>query len=491
MSDFADIFPTMDGRGPRGLSYGRLSMGMSWATVEAMRISHPAAPQWLTIPEDLNGVDPALWPTGASRDESGCLMIAGHRVADLVEAYASPLYIMDEEDFRRRARGFADHFQGWTVNYAGKAFLCRAVVRWVDEEGLNLDVCSGNELAVALAAGFPPQRIGMHGNNKSIDELESAIDVGVGRIVVDSFDEISRIEAIAAQRRTTVAVLVRVTTGVEAHTHEYIATSHEDQKFGFSIHSGQAMDALQACHDSEWIDLKGVHSHIGSQIFDLEGFQVAAHRTMELLAAFRARTSVNLEEVNLGGGFGIAYTEHDSPLSPIQLNHGLTRIVKQAITEYDLGPIHLAIEPGRAICGPAGVAVYTVGTIKKVDIGQGLERTYIGVDGGMSDNIRTALYHADYSAVLASRTSEAEPMLSRVVGKHCESGDILVHDVYLPADLRIGDLIAVPGAGAYARSMASNYNHALRPAVIAVTSDRAYPIVRRENLQDLLSLDVG
>ena len=454
-------------------------------------VSHPAAPEWLTIPEDLNRLDPELWPMGAGRDESGCLTIRGHRADDLLDRFGSPLYIMDEEDFRYRAREFATHFPGWTVNYAGKAFLCTTVARWVKEEGLNLDVCSGNELAVALSAGFPAERIGMHGNNKSIEELELAIEAGVGRIIVDSFDEISRIESIASERQCTVPVLVRVTTGVEAHTHEYIATSHEDQKFGFSIHSGQALAALQTCHMSPWISLKGVHSHIGSQIFDLEGFQVAAYRTMELLAAFRARASIQLEEVNLGGGFGIAYTTCDSPLSPIELNQGLTRIVEEAIAEYALSPVACSIEPGRAICGPAGVALYTVGTIKKVDIGSGLERTYVAVDGGMSDNIRTALYHADYSAVLVNRASHAGPMLSRVVGKHCESGDILVHDVYLPADLRLGDLIAVPGAGAYARSLASNYNHLTRPAVVAVTSAGAHPILRRENLADLLSLDIG
>ena len=453
--------------------------------------SHPGAPESLTVPEDLNVLDPAVWPMGAGRDESGCLVIEGHRVTDLVGQYGSPLYIVDEEDFRMRARAFADHFPGWTVNYAGKAFLCTTVARWVNEEGLNLDVCTGNELAVALAAGFPPDRIGMHGNNKSIEELDAAIDAGVGKIIVDSFDEIARIETIAAQRQCTVPVLVRVTTGVEAHTHEYIATSHEDQKFGFSIHSGQAITALTICHESPWIDLKGVHSHIGSQIFDLEGFEVAAYRTMELLAAFRTATSVQLDEVNLGGGFGIAYTTCDTPPSPLELNQGLTAIIDRAIAEYDLRPVSLAIEPGRAICGPAGVALYTVGTIKKVDIGGGAQRTYIAVDGGMSDNIRTALYHADYSAILAGRTSEAEPMLSRVVGKHCESGDILVHDVYLPADLKIGDLIAVPGVGAYARALSSNYNHIARPAVVAVNDSDAYPILRKETLADVVRLDVG
>ena len=449
-----------------------------------------AAPQGLEPPADLMEVNPALWPMGTTRDEDGCLVISGHRVDDLLAQFGSPLYVIDEEDFRARARGFVTSFPGWHVSYASKAFLCRTVARWVDQEGLNLDVCSGNELAVALAAGFPPERIGMHGNNKSIEELDYAITSGVGRVIVDSFEEISRIETLASAAGVHVSVLVRVTTGVEAHTHEYIATSCEDQKFGFSIHSGQAMKALLACADAPHIQLRGVHSHIGSQIFDTEGFQVAARRAMALIAHFRDLRSVHLEELNLGGGFGIAYVPGDTPLTVSQLHQDLSQIIDEARTEYDLGPLSLAIEPGRAICGPAGVALYTVGTVKPVEIGEGLSRTYVSVDGGMSDNIRTALYHADYTAVLADRGSHAPAMLSRVVGKHCESGDILVRDVYLPQDLHPGDRLAVPGAGAYARSMSSNYNHIARPAVIAVTEHRAHTIIRRETLADLLSLDI-
>jgi diaminopimelate decarboxylase len=358
------------------------------------------------------------------------------------------------------------------------------------EEGLGLDVCSGNELAVALSVGFPPERIGVHGNNKSIEELISAIEAGVGSIIVDSFDEIAKIETLAAQRECIVRVLVRVTTGVEAHTHEYIATSLEDGKFGFSVTTGQALEALMVCENSPHIHLGGIHSHIGSQIFDTEGFRVAARRTMALAAQFNSASHM-IEEINLGGGFGIAYTIQDTPMSPAELNRGLVQAIDEARSQYNLAPVKLSIEPGRAICGPACVALYTVGTIKKVDIGDGKTRTYVAVDGGMSDNIRTALYQAEYSAVLANRSSDAEPMLSRVVGKHCESGDILVHDVYLPSDLRIGDIIAVPASGAYTRSMASNYNYALRPAMVAVNSKGSRLILRRETLEDLLALDVG
>ena len=345
---------------------------------------NPAAPTWLEVPQDFATLDTALWPQGTHRDSTGHLTIAGHQVESLIKEFGSPLYVIDEADFRSRARQFADHFPGWEVHYAGKSFLCRTVVRWIDQEGLSLDVCSGNELAVALSVGFPPERIGLHGNNKSIQELSLAIESGVGSIIVDSFDEIVRIEDLAAQQHVTVRVLVRVTTGVEAHTHEYIATSHEDGKFGFSINSGQALQALVDCDNSPHIHLGCIHSHIGSQIFDTEGFRVAAQRTMALAAQFHDLTSHTIEEINLGGGFGIAYTSRDTPMNPVDLNRGLVRAIDDARSQYNLAPVKLAIEPGRAICGPACVALYTVGTIKKVDIGEGRTRTYVAVDGGMS-----------------------------------------------------------------------------------------------------------
>jgi len=451
----------------------------------------PASPQWLRRPDDVNALDPALWPASVGRDDQGELVVADHGVGDLIEEYLSPLYLIDEAEFRRRARGYLEGFPGWTVYYAGKAFLTKAVARWVAEDGLSLDVCSGNELAVALSAGFPAERIGFHGNNKSVGELRQAIAAGVGHIIVDSLDEITRLEDLTAELGRSATVLVRVTSGVEAHTHEYIATAVEDQKFGFSIHGGQALMAMVRCQTSPRLILAGLHSHIGSQIFDTDGFEVAAQRTMRLMAQFHEATGVHLTELDLGGGFGIAYTEQDTPSAPAELNAGLARIVEQARRGYDLPELRLSIEPGRGIAGPAGVALYTVGTVKVVDLEGGAQRVYISVDGGMSDNIRPALYAAEYSAVLANRTSAAQTVLCRVVGKHCEAGDILVHDVFLPADIVPGDIIAVPAAGAYARSMASNYNYLVRPAVVAIGPDGTYPLLRRETLDDLLRLDQG
>jgi len=451
----------------------------------------PVSPQWLRRPADVNALDPALWPASARRDADGELILADQPVSELLDEYLSPLYVVDEAEFRHRARDFRRAFPGWTVYYAGKAFLTKAVARWVAEDGLNLDVCSGNELALALAAGFPPERIGLHGNNKSAEELRQAVAAGVGHIIVDSLDEIARLEDLTAELGRDATVLVRVTTGVEAHTHEYIATAVEDQKFGFSVHGGQALMALVRCQTSPHLNLAGLHSHIGSQIFDTDGFEVAAQRTMRLMAQFHQATGVYLPELDLGGGFGIAYTEQDTPSTPDELNAGLMRIVDQARRGYDLPELTLSIEPGRGIAGPAGVALYTVGTVKVVDLEGGAQRVYVSVDGGMSDNIRPALYAAEYSAILANRTSSAETVLCRVVGKHCEAGDILVHDVFLPADIIPGDILAVPSAGAYSRSMASNYNYLVRPAVVAIGPAGTYPLLRRETFDDLMRLDQG
>ncbi|MDR0283605.1 MAG: diaminopimelate decarboxylase [Propionibacteriaceae bacterium] len=449
-----------------------------------------SAPAWLTPPADVNALDPAIWPASVHRDGAGELVIAGHTATELVTQFGSPLYLIDEDDFRARARGFATAFAGWHVAYAGKAFLSRHVARWVDEAGLGLDVCSGNELAVALAAGFPPARITLHGNNKSLTELAAAIEAPVGQIVVDCGEEIDRIEALAAARHQTVNVLVRVTPGVEANTHEYIATAVEDQKFGFSIHSGRALEALLRCHGEPHMNLTGIHLHIGSQVFDTQAYALAAKRAIDLLAAFRDATGVELTTLNLGGGFGIAYTAADDPLGADRQAAGLAPVIEANRLAAGLGPLTLAIEPGRAICGPGSLALYTVGVVKPIELDDGTTRTYVAVDGGMSDNPRTALYHAEYTAVLANRSSTSTPALARVVGKHCESGDILVHDVYLGADVRPGDLVAVPGALAYARSLASNYNHATKPAVVAVGERGAHLVLRRETLADLLALDV-
>jgi diaminopimelate decarboxylase len=422
------------------------------------------------------------------------LSVGGLSVRDLAGEYGTPAYILDEEDFRQRCRAFRAAFADGDVFYAGKAFLCRAVARIIAEEGLSLDVCSGGELATALAAGLPAERIGLHGNNKSVPELARALDAGVGRIVVDSFDEIDRLTALARERGARPGVFVRVTVGVEAHTHEYIATAHEDQKFGLSLAGSSltggdsaALRAVDRILTEGVLELRGLHSHIGSQIFDTSAFELSARRVLRLAAQIGARYSVPLPELDLGGGFGIAYTSQDDPSTPGDLAKNLFKIVDDECEAVSLPVPRLSIEPGRAIAGPAVFTLYEVGTVKDVD---GI-RTYVSVDGGMSDNIRTALYDANYSATLASRASDAPPLLTRVVGKHCEAGDVVVKDEFLPADVRPGDLLAVPGTGAYCRSMASNYNHVPRPPVVAVRDGQARVIVRRETEEDLLALDMG
>ncbi|SDE18965.1 diaminopimelate decarboxylase [Auraticoccus monumenti] len=449
------------------------------------------APHWLRLPADVNALVPRLWSSTASRGADGVLQVGGMSVTEAVARVGTPVYLVDEVDLRERARAFAEAFDGWRIYYAGKSFLCTAVARWVAEEGLGVDVCTGGELAVALRAGVEPRLIGLHGNNKSLAELEAALDAGVGRIIVDSTDEIARLEELTRERGVVARVMVRVTTGIEAHTHEYIATAHEDQKFGFSIASGQALEALLRCHRAEGLHLLGIHSHIGSQIFDTQGFEMAARRILTLHAAVRDATGVELPEMDLGGGFGIAYTTVDSPSTPAELAGSLRSIVEHECRALGLTVPDLSIEPGRAISGPSTMAVYEVGTVKGVRLDGGAERLYVAVDGGMSDNIRPALYAAEYSATVANRASAAEPRLSRVVGKHCEGGDILVRDEFLPGDVAPGDLVAVPASGAYSRSMASNYNHVPRPPVVGVRDGRLQTLVRRETLDDLLALDVG
>ncbi|HVQ96280.1 MAG TPA: diaminopimelate decarboxylase [Mycobacteriales bacterium] len=441
----------------------------------------------LRPPVDLTTLAPAVWPRGAVRGPDGALTIGGVDVRDLAAQYGTPAYICDEADFRSRCRDFATGFADFDVHYAAKAFCASTVLRWVAEEGLGLDVCTGGELAVAQRAGFPVDRIAMHGNNKSVPELERALDAGVGRIVVDSFAEIARLAWVAEQRGRVQPVLVRATVGVEAHTHEFIATAHEDQKFGFSLASGAAFEAVRRVLGHPSLELVGLHSHIGSQIFDTSGFEISARRAVALLARIRDELGTELGFLDLGGGFGIAYTVADDPLDTSAVAVGLRDIVLRECAAAGLTPPRLAVEPGRAIAGPGTVTLYEVGTVKDVD---GI-RSYVSVDGGMSDNIRTALYDAVYTCTLASRRSEAEPQLARVVGKHCESGDIVVRDAWLPADLVPGDLIAVAATGAYCRSMANNYNHVPRPPVVATVDGAARLILRRETEDDLLRLDVS
>ncbi|MET9613992.1 diaminopimelate decarboxylase [Kitasatospora indigofera] len=461
------------------------------------RSAHPAGPRhgdvlpeghYQAPPSDLNALDPKVWSRTVARGADGVVTVGGLDVRTLAADHGTPAYLLDEDDFRTRARAWRDAFgTDADVYYAGKAFLSKAVVRWLHEEGLNLDVCSQGELAVALAAGMPAERIALHGNNKSADELEHAVKVGVGHIVVDSYQEIDRLAAIAAGQGVRQPVLIRITVGVEAHTHEFIATAHEDQKFGLSLSGGAAAEAVRQVLARPSLELRGIHSHIGSQIFDMAGFEVAARRVVGLLSEVRDEHGVELPEIDLGGGLGIAYTSEDDPREPAEIAAALAEIVRRECAAAELRAPRLSVEPGRAIVGPTAFTLYEVGTVKPLE---GL-RTYVSVDGGMSDNIRTALYDAEYSVALVSRASDAEPMLVRVVGKHCESGDIVVRDAFLPADLAPGDLIAVPATGAYCRSMASNYNHALKPPVVAVRDGAARVIVRRETEEDLLRLDIG
>jgi diaminopimelate decarboxylase len=426
-------------------------------------------------------LEPSVWPATATTDASGVLVVGGVSVARIAEEYGTPTFVLDEADFRGRARAWREAFADGDPYYAGKAFLCHEVVRWVEADGLGLDVCTGGELAVAVRAAFPPERLLFHGNNKSVGELRRAVSYGVGRVVVDSFEEIARLAGVAAEAGVVQRVLVRVTPGVEAHTHEYVQTGQEDQKFGFSLASGAAAKAVEAVAAAPALDMVGLHAHIGSQIFETQGFALAAHRMLGLLATVEGAT-----ELNLGGGLGIAYTSEDAPLAVGEFAVRLRAIVADECASLGIAVPGLAVEPGRAIAGPAMVTLYEVGTVKELP---GL-RTYVSVDGGMSDNIRTVLYDAHYTARLASRRSDAEPRRVTLCGKHCESGDIVIRDVPLPADLRPGDLVAVPATGAYGRAMASNYNHVPRPPVVAVRDGVARVVVRRETEADLLALDV-
>jgi diaminopimelate decarboxylase len=456
-------------------------------------------PLWLREPSDVNALVPRLWPRTVERSPDGMLHVAGVGVDTIADRFGTPAYVVDESDFRSRAREFRRAFHtaftalgaGADVFYAGKAFMNVAIVRWIAEEGLGLDVCTGGELAVALRAGFPPERIGMHGNNKSEAELARALNAGVGRIIVDSAVEVERLVRLVGDRGVRGQVMLRITVGVEAHTHEYIATAHHDQKFGFSLADGSAADAVSAVLAEPALELIGLHSHIGSQIFDTAAFEVAARRTLGLYAGIRDEHGVELPELDLGGGFGMAYTTQDDPQPANELAAELAAIVGRECQTLGLAVPRVSVEPGRAIAGPSTFTLYEVGTVKPVELDGGVTRTYVAVDGGMSDNIRAALYGADYSCTLAGRRSDAPPVLARVVGKHCESGDIVVKNEFLPADVRPGDLLAVPGTGAYARSMASTYNHVPRPPVVAVRNGRARLIVRRETEDDLLRLDVA
>lgn len=461
----------------------------------AEEIRHAGSPPRPQSSEELLGLAPNVWPNNMVRNADGIASVAGIPLTQLAQEYGTPLFVIDEDDFRSRCKEIATALDGGrNVHYAAKAFLCCEIARWIDEEGLSLDVCTGGELAVALHAGFPPERIALHGNNKSIAELTAAVKGGVGRIVVDSLIEIERLDAIANQAGIVQDVLVRLTVGVEAHTHEFISTAHEDQKFGLSVASGAAMTAVRRIFATDHLRLVGLHSHIGSQIFDVAGFEIAAQRVIGLLrdivAEFGPEKTTQISTVDLGGGLGISYLPFDDPPPIGELASKLSAIVSNESKAVGLPTPRLVIEPGRAIVGPGTITLYEVGTVKDVDISATTQRRYVSIDGGMSDNIRTALYDAQYDIRLVSRASDAPAVLARIVGKHCESGDIVVRDTWVPDDLEAGDLLAVAATGAYCYSLSSRYNMIGRPAVVAVRAGRGRLILRRETVEDLLSLEV-
>jgi len=457
-----------------------------------------SVPSWLRPPGDVNELLPALWPLTAHRGPAGVVQVGGLDVVTLAERFGTPAYVLDEADFRSRAMAFRDGFasafaglSGAEVYYASKAFTCTGVTRWIAEDGLGLDVCSAGELAVGLRGGVPAARMTLHGNNKPDAEIHRALEVGIGRIAIDGLDEVDRVADVAARLGVRARVLLRVTVGVEAHTHEYMSTAHEDQKFGLSLADGVAEAAVRRVLARPELELLGLHSHIGSQIFDTGGFEVAVRRLLGLHARTARDAGYVMPELDLGGGYGIAYTSAHDPLEPKTLAEQLADIVARECRGLGIDVPRVSVEPGRAIAGPSAFTLYRVGSVKDVRLDSGATRRYVAVDGGMSDNIRTALYGADYSCALAGRASETSSVLSRVVGRHCESGDIVVRDEFLPGDVGRGDLIAVPGTGAYCRSMSSQYNHVPRPPVVSVRDGEARVLVRRETVDDLLALDVG
>jgi diaminopimelate decarboxylase len=455
-------------------------------------------PAWLEAPKDANSVATKIWPKNFSRSDSGDISFAGISVGQLAAEFGTPLMVIDKDDFLTRAKNVKAAFDSAAnhiattakVYYAGKSLLTTEVVKWVASSGLNLDVCSGGELALALAGGIEPTRIGLHGNNKSLYEIGKAVTAGVGAIVIDSEIEIERIASIAGAQDKIQGVRLRVNSGVHAYTHEFLATAREDQKFGIAISEVPALVAKIRSHSH--LQFLGLHSHIGSQIFSVDGFLESVRRLLPLHKLLLESGSV--PELNLGGGFGINYTESDNaPDISVFANQIASEVASQCQELGIVIPV-LCFEPGRVISGPSGVTIYNVGTIKDVQVStidSVATRKYVSIDGGMSDNPRPSLYSADYSAVLASRSTTFKPVISRVVGKHCESGDIVVRDCYLPEDIGPNDLLAVAATGAYCHSLASNYNYLPRPAMVAVQDGKAQLLMRAETEADMFSRDPG
>lgn len=427
---------------------------------------------------------------GTSRiNDLGHLEIGGCDTADLKAKYGTPLYIVDEQSVRTRCREYIDAFKAsglkYQVAYASKAFCVMAMCRLAEEEGMSLDVVSDGELYTALEAGFPAERIHFHGNNKTLDEIEMALNANIGCFVVDNEIELHLLQAVAAEKGRQVKILLRVTPGVEAHTHEYISTGQTDSKFGFDIGNGSAFEAVKLASAQSNLELLGLHSHIGSQIFEVEGFQMAVQRVAEFARSVKEELGVTFSVVNLGGGFGIRYVEGDTPLQVSQYVKAITDSVKIHFAGISAELPEIWVEPGRSIVGDAGTTLYTVGTSKDIP---GV-RKYVAVDGGMTDNPRPALYESQYEAILANRANEQNEEKVSIAGKCCESGDMLIWDVELPK-VKSGDLLAVACTGAYNYSMASNYNRIRKPAVVFVKDGVSDLVVRRESLEDIVRHDV-
>lgn len=419
----------------------------------------------------------------------GHLEIGGVDTVQLAEKYGTPLYLYDVALIRKRAKSFKKTFEeaGITaqVAYASKAFSTVAMVQLADEENLSLDVVSGGELFTALSAGFPTEKIHFHGNNKSREELEMAIDNNVGCIVVDNFYELEMVGVICKQKNRRIKVLLRVTPGIEAHTHDYILTGQEDSKFGFDLQNGQADEAIAIANDDRNLDVLGLHCHIGSQIFETTGFILAAQKIFEKLHQWKRDLSFQSKVLNLGGGFGIRYTQDDDPIPASQYVEEIIAEVKKQATLYSLDMPEIWIEPGRSLVGDAGTTLYKIGSRKEVPN----VRQYVAVDGGMSDNIRPALYQAKYEAVLANRVLDKPEETVSIAGKCCESGDMLIWDLPLPKS-GDEDLLAVFCTGAYGYSMANNYNRLPRPAVVFIEDGKDTLVVRRETFEDMVKLDL-
>jgi len=423
----------------------------------------------------MNAVDLALLPDGAELSTSGRLSIAGSDLVDLAAEFGTPLFVYDEEHLRARCREAVSGF-GDGATYAAKAFLCVEMARLAVEEGLRIDVATGGELYVALAADVPPERLIVHGNNKSEDELRRALEVGVGRVVLDSFDEMDRIERLVGDGMEPPRVLIRLNPGVEAHTHEYLKTGAVDSKFGFGVGSGAAAEALRRTMSSDAFQVMGIHAHIGSQVFDTSFFE----RAITELAPFVK--SAAADEFSVGGGLGVAYVDGERAPTITAWSDAVHSACRRAgITSKILA------EPGRSIVAGAAVTLYTVGTIKHIE---GV-RTYVSVDGGMSDNPRPVLYGSGYEAFLPRMAAAERPRTVRIVGKHCESGDVIVHEAAVPEELAVGDVLCTPVTGAYGHSMGSNYNMVRRPPVVFVKDGSARLVVRRETFADLVDRDVG